>query len=113
MAKPSYVYKWCEEETDIDGNLSRIAPPPEVELTGTLSRQPVFRLWFNEMQYNFSNWIQYLTNERDPVGSLQIVETGTFADDAEASSQWGGTWVTQGTDTIGTVASTVYKKTSL
>lgn len=113
MAKPSYVFKWCEEELDADGNLSRVAPPPEVELTGTLIRQPIFRLWWNEMQYNFSQWIQYLTNEREIVGTINSVETGTFASDSEASEQWGGTWVTQGTDTLGTVAITVYKKTSL
>lgn len=113
MAKPSYFFKWCEEETDVNGNLSRVPPPPEVELTGTLIRQPIFRLWWNEMQYNFSNWIQYLANERDVVGTVRSVETGTFASDAEAGTQWGGTWVGQGTDTLAGVGITVYKKTAL
>ena len=112
MAVPSYVFKWAVEETDSDGNLTRTPPPPEVELTGTLVRQPIFRLWWNEMQFNFSSWIQYLV-EKDVVGSVRSVETGTFASDSEASTQYGGTWVTAGTDTLGGLAITVYQKTVL
>jgi len=112
MAEPTYIYKWAVQETDQDGNLTRTPPPPEVELTGTLIRQPIFRLWLNEMQYNFSSWIQFLV-AKDVVGTVRSVETGTFASATVASTQYGGTWVEVGTDTLGTLAVTVYKKTVL
>lgn len=103
---------WCEDELDADGNISRVAPPAEVQLTGTLIREPIYRLYWNEMQYNFSNWITFLS-EKDVVGTIKSVETGTFSDDSDASTQLGGTWEEQGTDTLGTVSITVYKKTAL
>ena len=113
MAKPSYIFRWCEDETDSDGNLSRIQPPPEVELTGTLIRQPIFRLWNNEMQYNFSSWIQYLAEEKELIGSVNTTLNGVFANDAEASAQWGGTWEYITTTSVGSEFLDYYKKIAL
>lgn len=115
MARPSDIFKWCIQETDSDGNLSRENPPPEIQLTGTLKKQPIFRPWLNQMQFNFSSWIQYFAaGENDPIGSVKLFATGTFATDALASEALGGTWVVDSTNSA--FASNnydVYRKTSL
>jgi hypothetical protein len=115
MARPSSLFQWCIQGTDSSGNITRVDPPPEVQQTGQLEGQPVFRLWFNQMQFNFSSWLQYFASgENEPVGSVKIVIVDTFATAANASTALGGTWVVKEEDaTIGSNTFDIYEKTSL
>ncbi len=120
-AKPTKFPLWAtddiQELKDIDGDSidevldNKIEPTPTFKSTGQLFQQNLPYPYFNYQFNLIDEWVQHLDG-RFAVGDIHMVDTAAGETAGTISIRLGGTWVSVGTDSVGTAqAVEVFKKT--
>lgn len=105
--QPTEVTRWCVDDQDSDGVPLKVIPPAPLIQSGLLRGQPFPRIWLNYYLNNLAENLNFLTTEVNKVGAVLSYIDGTepdFANDFE------GTWVSIGSQTIGSDTVQYYKR---
>jgi hypothetical protein len=118
--KPLVNAEWAvndiQQLIDINGDQidevlnNKIEPTAAWKLSGQLYQENLPYPYFNYQFDLIDKWLQHL-DQRQVVGDIYTTLTANNPTASSVSAQLGGTWVTAGTDTIGTAAVSVFVKT--
>lgn len=89
---------FCLDTNDPDGELLKQSPPPEIVQTGLLKNSPMARIWLNYYLNMTSGNSTFMQDELLGVGTVLSYISGS---EPNFASDFIGTWVNIGTQSIG------------
>ena len=103
MTQPAEKTIWATNEVDLNGELTKVSPPIELQQSGYVVGQPVARVWLNYQLNYLTSWV----NDPFPSGFILTSKRELISD--EDFHGYGGVasdWTSEGTGTLN--SSTVY-----
>jgi hypothetical protein len=100
---------FCSDNNDANGSALKVAPPVEIQQTGLFPQSPMARIWFNYYLNMLTSNSQFLQDEVLGVGAVLSFVDGTEPDFA---TDFIGTWVATGTQSIGGTTVAYFKRTA-
>ena len=108
--KPAEFARWAENDivdvrniNGIDTNLpNKIEPTEEWKLSGERTRENLPREYVNYQFNLLDEWVQNLDERTSTVGSVHLTTASETA--GSLNLRFGGTWVANGSATLGTLS---------
>lgn len=107
--QPTEVATWAIDDTDSNGDPTKVAPPASNIQTGLLRNQPWARVWHNYYMNNFGAYNDFLAQELLGVGTVLSYSDGNAPDFV---NDFVGTWTNIGSQVIGAVTVQYYERTA-
>ena len=106
--QPETTELWCTDTTDPEANLLKVAPPESVKDTGLLRGSPFARVWHNFYFGYLTTGLAWLFDVAYAIGRIVAFKATTAPD----FTNWRGTWVLIGSQTIGSTSVESYERTA-
>ena len=109
MSKPTTDLEWASSDVDegVSGGDNKVEPTVGYKTSGVLYNEPLIRPYLNYVLNLISQWVTYLNG--GVVGDIKILPSAETV--ATVGTRYGGTWVSEGTDTVAGYSVEVFRRT--